>query len=148
MLPMTTYDQQAAARRWKMQFTSSPKCVSLVRKQVSKALAGWGYGQDDIDRALIVCSELATNAVEHGHSPGRLFEVRVTAEGTTCLVEVSDASPRLPHPVIAGTYDEHGRGLQLVAAIAEETGHRPRDPLGKTVWARLLLDAPKEETDA
>jgi hypothetical protein len=31
MLPMTTPDQQAA-QQWKMQFTSTPKCVALVRK--------------------------------------------------------------------------------------------------------------------
>jgi hypothetical protein len=30
-------------------------------------------------------------------------------------------------------------------AVAEETGHDDRDPIGKTVWARLTLDAPKWE---
>ncbi|MFE5029237.1 ATP-binding protein [Streptomyces sp. NPDC056656] len=144
---MTTPDQQAT-RRWMMQFTSTPKCVALVRRQVGKALADWGYGQDDIDRMLLVCSELATNAVQHGHRAGHLFEVQVTAERAGCLVEVSDPAPRPPHPVTAGADDEHGRGLQLVATLAEETGHRPRNPIGKTVWARLLLTEPKEETDA
>ncbi|MEV0114127.1 ATP-binding protein [Streptomyces sp. NPDC050844] len=149
MLPMTRPDQQAT-RLWKMQFTSTPKCIALVRRQVGKALADWGYGQDDIDRTLLVCSELATNAVQHGHRAGHLFEVQVAAERTDCLVEVSDPAPRPPRPVTAGADDEHGRGLQLVAALAEETGHRPRSPIGKTVWARLLLAEPMEmeETDA
>lgn len=89
MLPMTTPDQQAT-RLWKMQFTSTPKCIALVRRQVGKALADWGYGQDDIDRTLLVCGELATSAVQHGHRAGRLFEVQVAAERTDCLVEVSD----------------------------------------------------------
>jgi anti-sigma regulatory factor (Ser/Thr protein kinase) len=115
---------------------------------VGQALDSWGYGQDDIDQVLLVCSELATNAVQHGHRAGHLFEVRLVAEGTDCLVEVSDPTPRPPHPVTAGRDDEHGRGLQLVAALAEETGHRPRSPLGKTVWARLLLAEPKEESRA
>ncbi|MGP9021179.1 ATP-binding protein [Streptomyces sp. BR1] len=147
MLPMTAHDQ-SITEQWQMQFTSSPKCVSLVRQQVGKILESWGYDVDDVDRMLLVCSELATNAVQHGRRPGHLFEVRVTAEGATCLVEVSDASPLPPRPVSAGSDNEHGRGLQLVAALAEEIGHRPRHPLGKTVWARLLLDAPKEEADA
>jgi len=147
MLPTTTLDQQAA-RFWTMQLTPTPECIALVRRQVGRALAGWGYGQDDIDRALLICSELATNAVQHGRRAGHLLEVRVTAEGTNCLVEVSDPTPQPPRPVKAGTDDEHGRGLQLVAALAEETGHRPQSPLGKTVWARLLLGEPKEETNA
>lgn len=147
MLPTTAHDQPIA-EQWQMRFTSNPKCVSLVRKQVGKALENWGYAVDDVDRVLLVCSELATNAVQHGHSPGPLFEVRVTAAGSTCLVEVSDASPLPPRPVTAGSDDEHGRGLQLVAALAEETSHHPRHPLGKTVWARLLLDPPKERPDA
>uniref|UniRef100_A0AAU2V252 ATP-binding protein n=1 Tax=Streptomyces sp. NBC_00003 TaxID=2903608 RepID=A0AAU2V252_9ACTN len=144
---MTAHDQPIA-EQWQMQFTSNAKCVALVRKQVGKALKSWGYGTDSIDRTLLVCSELATNAVQHGHRPGYLFEVRMITAGTTCLVEVSDTSPVPPRPLSAGVDDEHGRGLQLVAALAEETGHHSRHPLGKTVWARLLLDAPKEEPDA
>lgn len=147
MLPMTTHNQPTA-QQWKMQFSSTPKCVSLVRAQVGKQLVGWRYGNDDIDRIILVCSELATNAIQHGRRRGHLFEVRVTAEGPHCLIEVSDASPHLPRPVKAHEDDEHGRGLHLVALLADETGHRPRTPLGKTVWARMLLDAPEEAPDA
>lgn len=123
-----------------MQVTSTPRCVRLVRSQVGETLRNWSYEQEDIDRLVLVCSELATNAVRHGHKRGHLFEVRLTHEDTSCLVEVSDAaSSRLPHRREAGEDEEHGRGLQLVAALAKETGHRPRDPIGKTVWARLVL---------
>lgn len=146
MLPMTEHGQ-LIAEQWHMQFTSSPKCVPLVRQQVGKALENWGFSANDIDRTLLVCGELATNAVQHGPGPSRLFEVRVTVSGATCMVEVSDTSPLPPMPVRAGSDDECGRGLQLVAALAVETGHHFRHPLGKTVWARLLLDASKEEND-
>lgn len=141
MLPMTTSDpQQPAARQWKMQFTSTPRCVRLVRSQVGKALRNWGYGEEDTNRMVLVSSELATNAVRHGHQRGHLFEVRLTHEDTSCLVEVSDAaSGRLPRRTEATENDENGRGLQLVAALAKETGYHPRSPIGKTVWARLAL---------
>jgi anti-sigma regulatory factor (Ser/Thr protein kinase) len=142
MLPMTMHDQQTG-QLWKMQFTSNPKCVSLARRLVGKALDGWGYRGEGVLRVVLVCSELSTNAVLHARKRGHLFEVRVSAEGANCLAEVSDASNHPPRPVEADTDDEHGRGLQLVAALAEETGHRSRSPLGKTVWARLLLDAPQ-----
>ncbi|MEV6134138.1 ATP-binding protein [Streptomyces violaceusniger] len=140
---------QPVTRQWKMQFTSTPRCVRLVRSQVCKTLRNWDYGQEDADRMVLVCSELATNAVQHGHKRGHLFEVRLTDEGTSCLVEVSDAAGRrLPRRVEADESDEHGRGLQLVAALAKETGHHPRSPIGKTVWARLVLDTSGEGTDA
>ncbi|WP_229919452.1 ATP-binding protein [Streptomyces minutiscleroticus] len=126
-----------------MQFVSSPRHIALVRHQTGRALADWGYSRDDIDRALLVCSELATNAVQHGHRAGHLFEVRITATKGDCLVEVSDPVSRPPRPFMADTNDEHGRGLQLVAALAKETGHRPRSPWGKTVWARLALTEPR-----
>ncbi|MGW0737990.1 ATP-binding protein [Streptomyces sp. NPDC002851] len=128
-----------------MQFTSTPKNVALVRKHVAKALIGWGYHSDDIDTAVLICSELAANAVQHGHRRGHLFAVRITADGSHCLIEVCDPSPRIPHWGEASADDEHGRGLQLVATLAEETGHHPRRHLGKTVWARLQLTTPKTE---
>lgn len=146
MHAMTTHDRQTTTRRWHMQFRSVLKCIPLIRSLVTKSLANWGYGQDDIDRVTLVSGELATNAVAHGGRRRHLFEVRLTVEGPHCLVEVSDASRTPPRPVEAGPDDEDGRGLALVVAVAAETGHYDRDPIGKTVWARLVLDAPKKET--
>ncbi|MGP3925342.1 ATP-binding protein [Streptomyces sp. 8N616] len=147
MHPTTTHDQ-ATEQRWKMQFASNPKCVSLARRLVGKTLTSWGYSSDDVLRVILVCSELATNAVLHARKPGHLFEMCLTADGANCLVEVSDASGRPPRPVDSHTDDEHGRGLQLVASLTEETGHHPRTPIGKTVWARLHLGAPDGDPGA
>ncbi|MFI1962889.1 ATP-binding protein [Streptomyces pathocidini] len=139
---MTKPDQQAALL-WTMAFTSTPECVALVRQHTGEVLAERGYHPDDIDGALLVCSELATNAVRHGHRDGHPFEVRLAAEGKHFLVEVSDVSSHPPCELMEGSDSEHGRGLQLVAALAEDFGHHSRSPLGKTVWARLLLADPQ-----
>ncbi|MEU8873651.1 ATP-binding protein [Streptomyces javensis] len=146
---MTNNNQQhTIAQHWAMQFTSTPRCIRLVRTLVDKSLLRWGYGREDIDRMVLVCSELATNAVRHGHRRGHRFEVRLSDEGATCLVEVSDAlSRRLPRLMETSDEDEHGR-FQLVSALAKEMGHRARNPIGKTVWARLALVTPEEETRA
>ncbi|MEV8393871.1 MULTISPECIES: ATP-binding protein [unclassified Streptomyces] len=77
-----------------MQFSPTAACVSLVRRQVEKTLSEWGYVLEDIDRVVPVSSELATNAVLHGHVPGHLIEVTLTSTDHTCLIEVSDSSPR------------------------------------------------------
>jgi hypothetical protein len=116
---MTSQDPPTT-QQWRHQFPSTRRSVPRVRERVRAALEGYGYGPEDIDIVELVCSEPATNAVRHGHRPGR-------------LVEVSDASSRAPRPRAAGAEDENGRGLALVAALAKETGHHARDPLGKTV---------------
>jgi anti-sigma regulatory factor (Ser/Thr protein kinase) len=134
-----------ATEPWSQQYPSSPRSVPAARRHLRKVLEGWGYGAEDVDRVLLVCSELATNSVRHGRQHGCLFEVRVTASGTDCLIEVSDAnSTRLPRAVTATDEDESGRGLALVAALTKDTGHHLRDPIGKTVWARLELTAPED----
>lgn len=127
---------------WCMEFAPHEKCVWLVRRQVSRALARWGYGEDDVDTAVLVCSELATNAVRYTYVPRQNFEVRVSVTGKECLVEVSDVSDTAPCPATPDADAERGRGLLLVSALAESVGHRKRTPVGKTVWARLLLNGP------
>ncbi|WP_328496210.1 ATP-binding protein [Streptomyces sp. NBC_00414] len=146
MHAMTTHDRQTAPLRWRMQFSPVRKCVPLARSLVSKTLANWGYDQEDIERVVLVCGELSANAVEHGCRQGRLFEVRLTVDGPSCLVEVSDADRTPPRRIKAGEDDEGGRGLLLVDRLSAETGHHDRHPIGKTVWARLILNSPNEES--
>lgn len=146
MHAMTTHDRQTTPMQWKKQFSQARRCVPMARSLAAKALTSWGFGQEDIDRVILVCGELAANAVEHGGRRGHLFEVRLTVDGARCLVEVSDASRTPPRPTKAGEDDEGGRGLLLVAALSEETGHHDRHPIGKTVWARLILGSPTEES--
>ncbi|MFF1645193.1 ATP-binding protein [Streptomyces sp. NPDC058240] len=134
---MATHDQQTA-ERWHMQFSSTAACISLVRRQVEKTLSKWGYVLDDIDRIVLVSSELATNAVLHGHVPGHLLEVSLTSTDHSCLIEVSDGSPCTPMALRLTADEEHGRGLPLVSALAVRVGHHARKPTGKTVWAHML----------
>jgi hypothetical protein len=56
--------------------------------------------------------------------------------------EVSDASLTVPHHRRADRYDEGGRGLMLVAQLAERWGTR-HTATGKTVWAQQPL--PRQE---
>lgn len=138
MHAMATHNQRTS-QTWHMQFASTARCVSLVRTHVERVLHEWGYASSGIDTAVLVASELATNAVVHGHLPGHLFEVGVASADDICLIEVSDSSPRPPQALEADADDESGRGLQLVKALALRTGQRPHRPLGKTVWATVHM---------
>lgn len=89
--------------------------------------------------ALLVLSELTTNAVRHGRVPGRYYEVRMAYDGEKLIgIEVSDPSEGLPVITDATPDAESGRGLAIVGAFAEAWGVRER-VVGKTVWARVRL---------
>lgn len=80
--------------------------------------------------------------MRHGHVSGRDFRLRLSAEGSAIRVEVTDTrGERLPAAADTASADqesEGGRGLVLVAALADRWGWYPcADGPGKTVWAVL-----------
>ncbi len=82
----------------------------------------------------LIVSELVANGVRYGRAPLRLRLIKDRA--LTC--EVHDASPVTPRLRHARTIDEGGRGLFIVAQLAENWGTR-YTPEGKTVWAEQAL---------
>ncbi|GLU47741.1 ATP-binding protein [Nocardiopsis ansamitocini] len=96
--------------------------------------------------ATLLTSEIATNAVTHSSSgtPGGKFEVTVYTAVGWSRVEVRDlGSPELPCPQHRDPYDtnEHGRGLDLVEALAAKWGTEPRrDGMGRMVWFELIWE--------
>lgn len=130
------------------QFTSSPRGARLARRLAVRCLERWGHppASDVSCTVALLVAELAANAVRHGRVPGRDFHLRLTSEARTRLIriEVSDASPA--HPPTGSPApspspdDESGRGLLLVDVLATRWGTAPRPPIGKTVWAEVVVD--------
>nr|WP_217142421.1 ATP-binding protein [Streptomyces sp. AC627_RSS907] len=128
-----------------MVFTSTPRGARLARRFVAHCLDSWGHPYDsDVNETLtLITAELSANAVRHGRVPGRDFHVRLTAEadGGRLRVEVSDTRaehrPVVTGPTEPGVESESGRGLLLVAALADDWGVTDRRGPGKTVWAVL-----------
>lgn len=83
--------------------------------------------------ALVLTSELVTNAVVHARTP---LDVRVEVEPDGMRVAVTDQSPRLPGRRTYTPDDLGGRGLHLVEAMATAWGADPC-PGGKVVWFML-----------
>jgi anti-sigma regulatory factor (Ser/Thr protein kinase) len=92
-----------------------------------------------VQDALLVVSELVTNAVRHGR-PDIVVSMRPTADGVR--VAVQDAGPELPAAARAAAPDmPSGRGLLIVEATAARWGVEAQRPgPGKTVWAELGAD--------
>ena len=89
---------------------------------------------DDLVAILLVCTELAINAIEHAQPP-RVLRI-APAWGDCCLlIELDDAGPPVQSlSVDPVTTAHHGRGLAIVAAMVTDWGVDHRR-LGKTVWA-------------
>jgi anti-sigma regulatory factor (Ser/Thr protein kinase) len=113
-----------------------------ARRDVRVTLTRWHLVSVIEDAALAV-SELVTNAIRHGLPPVGLLLRRRDGQ---VRMDVNDARPE---PVTAGDRPgelaESGRGLEIVNAVADETGseHIPGD--GKFVYAAWnISDQPAE----
>ncbi|WP_393072610.1 SpoIIE family protein phosphatase [Streptomyces sp. LN704] len=107
--------------------------VARARGLVSSRLAAWDLGDLAFTTELVI-SELVTNAIRYGSGPVQLRLIREH----TLICEVSDGSNTAPHLRRARMFDEGGRGLFIVAQLAEHWGTRQRSD-GKTIWAELAL---------
>ncbi|MER6683278.1 SpoIIE family protein phosphatase [Streptomyces olivaceoviridis] len=131
---------QPGETRGRATLPGSPLAPGSARALVRAALDGMpGVCARLADDAMAVVSELVTNAVVHA---GTEVQVEWQLEDTGALVvEVRDQHPsRAPRDATSGEgpYDtpEYGRGLRLVATLAESWGVTYRTG-AKTVWARL-----------
>ncbi|MBN0048452.1 sodium/proline symporter PutP [Streptomyces actuosus] len=114
---------------------SDPAAVAEARTLAVRRLTEWGMDELTFTTELIV-SELVTNAIRHASGPVRLRLIR--DRGLICEVsDASNTSPRLRH---ARTTDEGGRGLLIVAQLAQRWGTR-YTPTGKTIWTEQVIPA-------
>ncbi|MGW1073397.1 SpoIIE family protein phosphatase [Streptomyces sp. NPDC002537] len=112
---------------------SDPAVVAGARADVSRKLTEWGLVEAVFTSELIL-SELITNAIRHAEGPIRVRLLR----DRTLICEVSDSSSTSPHLRYAAAEDEGGRGLFLVAQLADRWGTR-YIPEGKVIWAEQPL---------
>ncbi|MER6997499.1 SpoIIE family protein phosphatase [Streptomyces sp. NPDC000410] len=114
------------------------RSVATARTFVRDTLQGWGYS-DVVDDAVVLTSELVTNAVIHAGTAADVLCLR-TDEGVR--VEVSDHYPEREIPLqgtgrtLAHPDRENGRGLLLCAALATRWGVE-YTPTHKQVWFQL-----------
>ncbi|MCM2577633.1 ATP-binding protein [Streptomyces meridianus] len=125
-----------------------PRSVGRARALLRAQAGSWRVPPEPTEIAVLLLSELATNAVRHADGPdARELSIRLTAGEKRLRVEVSDASERPLRPAQASACDETGRGLSIVAALADDWGTHPRAcGIGKIVWFEIA--APAERAPA
>jgi two-component sensor histidine kinase len=103
---------------------------------VYDSLEGAACAPGVVDDAVLLVSELVTNAVMHAQTP---LEVQVHVGKGAVRVEVQDDSDALPIARIPRNEATGGRGLQLVERIARAWGIERRTR-GKVVWFELATN--------
>lgn len=107
--------------------------ASRARALASPLLCRWHTGDQARDSALLVISELVTNAVRFGAGP---VTVRLVRSGGRLSCEVGDAGDGRPRLRRGELLDDDGRGLHVVHKLTTRWGVRWADA-GKAVWAEL-----------
>lgn len=108
--------------------------VSRIRRLAKEFLTGLKLSPTARDDALLIISELVTNAVLHALPPAAL-RVRCI-QHHALRIEVTDGGPHPNPPPKTDQHEEHGRGMLIVAAMAVRYGTITHAG-GSTCWAEL-----------
>ncbi|MDT3395358.1 ATP-binding protein [Streptomyces sp. B1866] len=119
--------------------SGTPAAAVSARRQLTDVLRVWNtFGPELLDRAELVAAELIANAVLHAGDGPIWVGARLSDDGLR--IEVTDAGSVLPRVGLPDTEAVSGRGLFLVAALADRHGFDPT-PSGKRCWAEFAIDA-------
>jgi len=138
----------AGTRALRRGFLAVPEVVREGRLIVESQALQWGLAEETVENAVLVASELLTNAVRA--TPHRPVSLRMALGGDGLRVEVWDSSPERPkgatpdisipdEPLPDDVPDTGGWGLGIVEFLSETHGVRTEFE-GKSVWAVLKAE--------
>ncbi|AJF70335.1 ATP-binding protein [Streptomyces vietnamensis] len=116
-------------------YTARDTAPGQARRDVARTLTTWGL-EHLIDTAELLISELVTNAVIHTDSRTVSVVVTRTDETTVRLMALDTDRAEMSVPTAPSNDEEAGRGLFLVAALADRWGIE-RVSTGKRIWCEV-----------
>jgi anti-sigma regulatory factor (Ser/Thr protein kinase) len=122
-------------RGCRVQLTAGPSAAAEARRQVRAAICAWDIPVDP-DVAILLTSELVTNAIRHEVTGS--VKLAITCSAGQLRIDVHDSSRSLPLLIDAPVDAEAGRGLMLVTTLSAEWGFY-RTPAGKAVYFTLAF---------
>jgi serine/threonine-protein kinase RsbW len=125
--------------------------VPVTRQVLDRCMETLGVTSDTRADIALALSEACANVIQHA-ARGAEYEVRVGVRNCQCVIEVVSAGSRdgkrggeqlaglavvsAPVPATA----EHGRGLKIIDAVADNLQLRPNERAGATVHFEKTLD--------
>ncbi|MFI1930668.1 ATP-binding protein [Streptomyces sp. NPDC020330] len=133
-----------------MAIPHGPAGVGQARRRMREQLRGNGVSDAVVDDAVLILSELLSNACRHGRPLGRPDvgdgDIRAAWRvdtGGALTVEVTDGGgPTRPVPATPSVTARGGRGLNIISALAQEWGVRDDSSGEVTVWALVSSKKP------
>uniref|UniRef100_A0AAU2JTI4 ATP-binding protein n=1 Tax=Streptomyces sp. NBC_00049 TaxID=2903617 RepID=A0AAU2JTI4_9ACTN len=132
---------------WSLHLRREAASVPLARRLLLGTMETAGVDPDISFDLSVALSEACANAVEHGGAGGvpddtGAYHVTAYLDGDCCRIEVSDSGPGFP-PATVGrrrpALAEHGRGLHLIAELADHVRFRNRPGSGAVVSFDKML---------
>lgn len=127
----------ALQRKRRISLPAGPTAPAEARCHVRAAVYAWDVPAD-LDVAVLLTSELVTNAVRHER--GESILLVITCDYGYLRVDVHDTSRSMPVPVDAPVDAEAGRGLMLIHSLSAGWGYYPTRA-GKAVYFTLAFPA-------
>ena len=124
-----------------MEFPADRTAPSRARRFVADTLRGWDVPRAKIADAVLLVSELVTNALLHARSAP---SVEVTRNDDHIRCVVLDDSPMVPRRRHYASDAVTGRGIALVETLATRWGSERNGP-GKRVWFELDTNSRDED---
>ena len=119
----------------RVRLSTGPAAAAEARGQVRAVICDWDIPVD-LDVAVLLTSELVTNAILH--DAGQNITLAVRCSRGHLRVDVYDTSCLMPVVMDVPADAEAGRGLMLVATLSDEWGFF-RTPAGKAVYFTLAF---------
>jgi anti-sigma regulatory factor (Ser/Thr protein kinase) len=131
---------QAAGRRHRIALPPVLESARTAREFTASTLRGWHLDLL-VEDAVVIASELATNAIRHGTPAGAGVNVELSwcCQASRLICVVTDQTGTPPALAPEDPEAESGHGLQIVAALAVAWGWTVLGTGEKAVWAALEL---------
>jgi histidine kinase-like protein len=145
----------AAGQRRRIGLAPVPESARAAREFTVATLRKWNLDAL-VEDAVVIASELATNAIRHGTpaatgdatgeaESGRV-ELSWCLQASRLICVVTDQTGTPPALAAGGPEAESGHGLQIVGALAVAWGWTILGTGQKAVWAALELPGPADAT--
>ncbi|MET9669345.1 ATP-binding protein [Streptomyces sp. NPDC006475] len=139
MTTMTATTEVGGTRTWA--FPRRLQFIPETRHRVEAQLLTWKRPPETVDAAMLIVTELVTNAVEHTDAADIICTVSLRSDVVTVSVTDTDTDTgafthSAPVPALPDDLEESGRGLFLVSALATDWGTRLTAG-SREVWACL-----------
>ncbi len=119
----------------RLRLIREPTAAGEARRQVRAIIDAWNVPVDP-DIAVLLTSDLVTNAIRHGD--GETIMLAIRRSGSHLRIDIYDTSRSLPMAADEPGRTDTGRGLVLVAALSTEWGSF-RTPAGKAAYFTLAF---------